>query len=37
MRKDEQHVLLLFNARNIALAKKEGLPALNRGMEAEKL
>ena len=39
MRKDEQHVLLLdTNARNIALAKKEGLPALNRdGMEAEKL
>ncbi|MEC7281975.1 MAG: sodium:proton antiporter, partial [Verrucomicrobiota bacterium] len=30
MRKDEQHVLLLdTNARNIALAKKEGLPALN--------
>lgn len=39
MRKDEQHVLLLdTNARNIALAKKEGLPALHRdGMEAEKL
>ena len=39
MLKDEQHVLLLdTNARNIALAKKEGLPALNRdGMEAEKL
>jgi NhaP-type Na+/H+ or K+/H+ antiporter/mannitol/fructose-specific phosphotransferase system IIA component (Ntr-type) len=39
MRKDEQHVLLLdTNARNIGLAKKEGLPALNRdGREAEKL
>ncbi len=39
MRKDEQYVLLLdTNARNIALAKKEGLPALHRnGMEAEKL
>ena len=39
MRKDEQHVLLLdTNARNIALAQKEGLPALHRdGMEAEKL
>jgi NhaP-type Na+/H+ or K+/H+ antiporter/mannitol/fructose-specific phosphotransferase system IIA component (Ntr-type) len=39
MRQDEQHVLLLdTNARNIALAKKDGLPALHRdGMEAEKL
>ncbi|MGZ0654403.1 cation:proton antiporter domain-containing protein [Coraliomargarita sp. W4R53] len=39
MRQDEQHVLLLdTNARNIALARKEGLPALHRdGMEAEKL
>lgn len=39
MRKDEQYVLLLdTNARNIAIAKKEGLPALHRdGMEAEKL
>jgi NhaP-type Na+/H+ or K+/H+ antiporter/mannitol/fructose-specific phosphotransferase system IIA component (Ntr-type) len=39
MRQGEQHVLLLdTNARNIALAQKEGLPALHRdGMEAEKL
>ncbi len=39
MRKDEQYVLLLdTNARNIALAQKEGLPALNcDGMEAEEL
>jgi NhaP-type Na+/H+ or K+/H+ antiporter/mannitol/fructose-specific phosphotransferase system IIA component (Ntr-type) len=39
MRQDEQSVLLLdTNARNVALAKKEGLPALLRdGMEAEKL
>ena len=39
MRQDEQSVLLLdTNARNIALAKKDGLPALLRdGMEAEKL
>lgn len=39
MRKDEQYVLLLdTNARNIALAQKEGLPALHRdGMDAEKL
>ncbi|MDA9317476.1 cation:proton antiporter [Puniceicoccaceae bacterium] len=39
MRQNEQHVLLLdTNARNIALARKEGLPALHRdGMEAEKL
>lgn len=39
MREDEQAVLLLdTNARNIALAQKEGLPALLRdGMEAEKL
>jgi NhaP-type Na+/H+ or K+/H+ antiporter/mannitol/fructose-specific phosphotransferase system IIA component (Ntr-type) len=38
-RKDEQHVLLLdTNARNIAQAQKEGLPAmLCDGMEAEKL
>lgn len=39
IRKDEQDVILLdTNARNIALARKEGLPALHRdGMEAEKL
>ncbi|MGJ8651194.1 MAG: cation:proton antiporter domain-containing protein [Opitutaceae bacterium] len=39
MRKDEQYVLLLdTNARNIALAQKEGLPAMHcDGMEAEKL
>jgi NhaP-type Na+/H+ or K+/H+ antiporter/mannitol/fructose-specific phosphotransferase system IIA component (Ntr-type) len=39
MRKDEQYVILLdTNARNIALARKEGLPALHcDGMEAEKL
>jgi len=39
IRQDEQHVILLdTNARNIALAKQEGLPALNGdGMEAEKL
>jgi len=39
IRADEQHVLLLdTNTRNIALAQKEGLPALQRdGMEAEKL
>jgi NhaP-type Na+/H+ or K+/H+ antiporter/mannitol/fructose-specific phosphotransferase system IIA component (Ntr-type) len=39
MRKNEQSVLLLdTNARNIALAQKEGLPALLRnGLEAEKL
>jgi NhaP-type Na+/H+ or K+/H+ antiporter/mannitol/fructose-specific phosphotransferase system IIA component (Ntr-type) len=39
MRNDEQHVLLLdTNARNIALAQKEGLPALHcDAMEAEKL
>lgn len=39
MRQDEQHVLLLdTNGRNIALAQKEGLPAmLCDGMEAEKL
>ncbi len=39
IREDEQDVTLLdTNARNIALARKEGLPALHRdGMEAEKL
>jgi NhaP-type Na+/H+ or K+/H+ antiporter/mannitol/fructose-specific phosphotransferase system IIA component (Ntr-type) len=39
MGQDEQCILLLdTNARNIALARKEGLPALNcDGMEAEKL
>ncbi|MGJ8641028.1 MAG: cation:proton antiporter domain-containing protein [Opitutaceae bacterium] len=39
MRKDSQHVILLdTNARNIALAKEQGLPAMNcDGMEAEKL
>lgn len=39
IREDEQDVILLdTNARNIALAKKEGLPALHRdGMEAEEL
>lgn len=39
IREDEQDVVLLdTNARNIALARKEGLPALHRdGMEAEKL
>jgi mannitol/fructose-specific phosphotransferase system IIA component (Ntr-type) len=39
IREDEQDVILLdTNARNIALARKEGLPALLRdGMEAEKL
>ena len=39
IRTDEQDVMLLdTNARNIALARKEGLPAMHRdGMEAEKL
>jgi NhaP-type Na+/H+ or K+/H+ antiporter/mannitol/fructose-specific phosphotransferase system IIA component (Ntr-type) len=39
MREDEQDVVLLdTNARNIAIAKKDGLTALHRdGMEAEKL
>lgn len=39
IRKDEQDVILLdTNARNISLARKEGLPAMNcNGMEAEKL
>ena len=39
IREDEQDVVLLdTNARNIALARKEGLPALHRdGMEAGKL
>ncbi len=39
IREDEQDVILLdTNARNIALARKEGIPALHRdGMEAEML